>query len=184
MTIATLDELQTRARFVRDIASNRCVYVVDGIDGFARVTSQRGHGHAVELLWTDPSEAARWADVLVAEPKITALSIETLLSRHLPKLAEESRLIGANWSDAPAEPEMTAKELDTQVRRYLMENFIEQVAKNRHVWVLKGGRHIRHSDHTASGRRGSIAGVCRPRQRRARDGRCVGADHTRALANG
>lgn len=139
MSIVTLEELQTKSHFIREVALNGCVYAVEGPDGFARVGSPKQRGQDVELLWTDPAEAARWADALVTAPKITMVSIETLLARHLPKLAQEKRLIGTNWSDAPAEPELTAQDLDTQVRRRLMDHFVEQAAKNRQVWVLKGG---------------------------------------------
>ena len=139
MSIVPLEELQTRSRFIRDLALNRCAYVVEGSEGFARVPSPRRRGQQVELMWTDPSEASRWADVLVSEPRITILTIDALLSRHLPKLTEEKRLIGTNWSDALAEPEMTAADLDNQVRRRLIDTLAEQVGKTRQVWVLKGG---------------------------------------------
>ena len=139
MTIVPLEELQTKARFIRDAAFSRSVYVVEGPEGYARVASPRQAGRAVELMWTDPAEAARWADALVKAPKITQLTLEMLLSRHLPKLAEERRLIGTNWSDGPAEPELTAADFDQQVRRRLVDHLVEQSVKTRQVWVLKGG---------------------------------------------
>lgn len=139
MTVLALEELQTRSRFIRDAALNRCVYAVEGTTGYATVESPRRRGVHVELLWTDPAEATRWADVLVESPRVTILSIEMLLSRHLPKLAREGRLVGTDWSDAPVEPEMTANDLDTQLRRRLTDDFTAQVTKNRQIWVLKSG---------------------------------------------
>ena len=139
MSIVTLEELQTRSRFIRDIAHNRCAYVVEGAEGYAKVPSPRNRGHDVELMWTDPAEATRWADALVSEPRVMVFSLEALLARHLPKLAEEGRMVGTNWSDAPVEPELAAKDLDSQVRRRLMEMFVETATKSRQVWVLKGG---------------------------------------------
>lgn len=137
MTVVALEELQTRSRFIRDAVLNRCVYAVEGTTGFAKVDSPRRRGMQVELLWTDPAEATRWADVLVEAPRVTILTLEALLSRHLPKLAQDDRLVGTDWSDAPAEPEMTANDLDTQLRRRLMDDFTEQAARNRQVWVLR-----------------------------------------------
>ncbi len=139
MTVVALEELQTRSRFIRDVVLNRSVYAVEGTTGFAKVDSPRRRGIEVELLWTNPAEAMRWADVLVEDPRVTVLTIETLLSRHLPKLAQEGRLVGTDWSDAPVEPEMTANDLDTQLRRGLMDDFTGQAARNRQVWVLKSG---------------------------------------------
>ncbi len=137
MAVVNLEELQARTAFVRDLASSGGAYVVEGAAGIARVPSPRRRGVDVELMWTDRDEAARWADALVQAPKITALSIDTLLARHLPKLADEGRLIGGNWSDSPAEPEFAAHDLDQQVRRRLIEQFVESAAKTRQVWVLK-----------------------------------------------
>ncbi len=139
MTIVGLDELQVRSRFVRDVALNGCVFAVEGVNGYARVASPKRAGQMVELLWTDQSEAQRWADVLVAEPRIVVLTLDMLLSRYLPKLGDEKRLVGINWSDAPVEAEMTAYDLDQQLRRALMDQLIAQALKSRQVWVLKGG---------------------------------------------
>ncbi len=139
MSIVPLEELQTRSKFIHELALNRCAYAVEGAEGLARVPSPRKRGQNVELMWTDPAEATRWSDALVAEPKLAMLSLETLLLRHLPKLAEEKRLIGTNWSDAPSEPEMTAADLDLHVRRRLIELFVESASKTRQVWLLKGG---------------------------------------------
>ena len=139
MTIVTLEDLQTRSQFVRELASHGCAYVVEGADGYARVPSPRRQGHEVELMWTSREEAVRWADALVEQPKITAMPLEVLLSRHLPKLAEEGRLLGVNWSDAPSEPEIAANDLDAQVRRQLVTQFVDAATRTRQVWVLKIG---------------------------------------------
>jgi hypothetical protein len=139
MTVVALEELQAKSRFIRDVVLNRCVYAVEGTTGFARVDSPRRRGIQVELLWTNPAEAARWADVLVEAPRVTILTIEMLLSRRLPKLAQEGRLVGTDWSDVPVEPEMAATDLDTQLRRRMIDDFSEQAAKNRQVWILRNG---------------------------------------------
>ena len=139
MTVVALEELQTRSRFIHTAALQRTVYAVEGAEGLAHVASPRIRGRDVELLWTDPIEAQRWADVLVTEPRVVSIPMDMLLARHLPKLAEQGRAIGMNWSDAPAEPEMTAQDLDAQLRRKLIELLVEQATKTRQVWVLKGG---------------------------------------------
>ena len=136
-TVVNLEDLQTRTAFVRDLAARGCAYVVEGAEGIARVPSPRRRGIDVELMWTDHAEAQRWADCLVTSPKITALTTETLLGRHLPRLAEDRRLVGTNWSDGPAEPEFLPADLDQHVRRRMIDQFVEQAAKTRQVWVLK-----------------------------------------------
>ena len=134
-SVVHLEDLQARTHFVRELVARGCAYVVEGSEGMARVPSPRRRGVEVELMWTDPAEAARWADALVAAPKITPLTLETMLGRYLPRLAEERRLIGGNWSDAPAEPEFTAADLDQQLRRRMIDQFVEITAKTRQVCI-------------------------------------------------
>jgi len=136
-TVVNLEELQTRTHFVRELVTYGCAYVVEGPEGIARVPSPRRRGVDVELMWTDRIEAARWADALVAQPKITPLTLETLFGRYLPRLAEEGRLIGGNWSDAPVEPEFVAADLDQQLRRRMIDQFVQSAAKTRQVWILR-----------------------------------------------
>jgi Protein of unknown function (DUF2750) len=139
MSVVNLEELQTRTAFVREVAALGQAYAVEGTEGIARVQSPRRKRQLVELLWSSRTEAARWADVLVTAPRIVTLPIEALLTRHLPKLAAESHLIGTDWSDRPAEPEITAAELDQQLRRALLDQFVSTAAKTRQVWLLKTG---------------------------------------------
>ena len=137
MTVVNLDELQTRTGFIREAAAIGCAYLVEGAAGLAHVPSPRRRGQMVELMWSSRTEAARWADALVNNPRLLTLPLDALLSRHLPQLAGERRLIGTNWSDAPAEPEINAAELDRLLRRRLIDQFVETAAKTRQVWVLK-----------------------------------------------
>ena len=137
MTVVALEELQTRSRFISEIAAQGCAYVVEGDAGLARVPSQRRKGQSVLLMWSLKAEAARWADALVKAPKVVAVSCETLLTRQLPHASEDTSLIGADWSDAPAEPELTAYDLDQSLRRHYIQQLTESATKMRHVWVLK-----------------------------------------------
>jgi Protein of unknown function (DUF2750) len=137
MSVVHLEELQCRMGFVRDVAASGAAYVVEGQEGIARVPSPRRRGLSVELMWSQRQEAERWADVLVDAPRVAVVSLETLLVRHLPKLSDERRLVGVDWSAEPAEPEFVAGELDQQLRRRLVEQLVETAAKTRQVWLLK-----------------------------------------------
>jgi Protein of unknown function (DUF2750) len=139
MTVVHLEELQTRTAFVREVAEQRRAYIVEGTEGVARVLSPRNRGQSVELIWSNRAEAARWADVLVTDPKITELPIEALLSRHLPRAAGGRLRMGVDWSASLAEPEITAGDLDQQVRRRLLDQLVESATKTRQVWLLKSG---------------------------------------------
>jgi hypothetical protein len=139
MTIVPLEELQTRASFVRTVAAGGRVHLVEGSEGFARVPSPRQPGRMVELMWAERAEAARWADALVREPRVITLGLDALLARHLPKLAEDKLVVGCDWSDAPAEPEISAVELDRLLRRHLIDSCVDLANKTRQVWILKSG---------------------------------------------
>jgi Protein of unknown function (DUF2750) len=139
MSVVNLEELQTRTIFVRNVAALGLAYVVEGREGLARVTSPRRKGQPVELMWSSREEAARWADVLAPEPKIVALPVDALLSRHLPRLAAEHTRVGVDWSENPTDPEMAPSDLDQQLRRRLLDQLVETAAKSRQVWLLKSG---------------------------------------------
>ncbi len=139
MSVVNLEELQTRTAFVREVAAQGQAYAVEGTEGLARVHSPRRKRQLVELMWSSHTEAARWADVLVAAPRVFTLPIEALLTRHLPKLAAENHLVGTDWSDRPAEPELAAADLDQHLRRALLDQFVGTAAKTRQVWLLKAG---------------------------------------------
>lgn len=137
MVVVNLEEMQARSGFVRETAATGFVFVVEGLAGIARVASQKFRGRQVELMWSKREEAVRWSDALAVEPRVTQTSLLELLSRHLPKLADERRLVGPDWTDAPCEPEMSAEELDRLLRRRLIDQLIETATKTRQVWILK-----------------------------------------------
>ncbi len=139
MSVVNLEDLQTRTAFVREVAAHGQAYIIEGREGVARVVSPRRKGEKVELMWSARAEAARWADVLVAEPKIVALPLDLLLSRYLPRLAAEHHRVGVDWSDGPAEPEMAAADVDQQLRRRLLDQLVETATKTRQIWLLKTG---------------------------------------------
>ncbi len=124
---------------MREVAVQGQAYAVEGTEGLARVQSPRRKRPMVELMWSSHAEAARWADVLASAPRIITLPMETLLTRHLPKLAADNHLVGTDWSDRPAEPELAAADLDQHLRRALLDKLVSTAAKTRQVWLLKTG---------------------------------------------
>jgi Protein of unknown function (DUF2750) len=139
MSVVNLEDLQTRTGFVRDVAAAGVAYVVEGREGVARVASPRRKAQQVELMWSTRAEAARWADLLAVEPKIVALPVDTLLARHLPRLAIEQLRVGIDWSDSAVDPEMAPSELDQHLRRRLVDQLVETATKSRQLWLLKSG---------------------------------------------
>ncbi|MEQ1649542.1 MAG: DUF2750 domain-containing protein [Hyphomicrobiaceae bacterium] len=131
------DDAVARDAFVRDVLASGVCFVVEGADGKVRVPSPRHPGCHVELLWSDRAEATRWASVLATKSQIRAVALHTLIAEHLPSLTVASVFAGPDWSDLPAEPEVTGAELSYSLRRALAVEFAAAAHTTRQVWLLK-----------------------------------------------
>lgn len=135
--VLNADDMAARDAFVRGVTANGVCFVVEGLDGNVRVPSSRHPGYHVELLWSDRAEATRWASVLTAQSQIRAINLSNLLAEHLPTLADTGLNAGPDWSDVPAEPEVTGTELSLMLRIALASNFAQAAHTARQVWLLK-----------------------------------------------
>lgn len=132
-----IPELAHRDRFIRKAVGQRNVYVVAGEDGLARVTSPADPKREVTLMWTSEEEAARWADVLTANPRVKPIDIGGLVSDVLPKLASLSRTVGLDWSSEPLEVEIDPLDLAARMRQEGVEIFLQRARLRRTVWTLE-----------------------------------------------
>jgi hypothetical protein len=122
--------------FVRRCVEARHVWLVSGTEGYARVDSQRHHGKQVALAWSERSEAARWADVLAAKPRIESVRLTDFLAETLTAIGRLDLLLGPNWTDEPIEPELKAIELSQAVRQGMVDGFATEALQHHAVWLL------------------------------------------------
>ena len=132
-----IPELSQRDRFVRRAVAQKGVWAVAGEDGLARVASPDNPGQDVTLLWTAESEARRWADVLVKNPRVKMIPLNDLIADVLPKLAELDRLAGLDWSADPIECEVDPNDLIARMRHEGVESFLQRTRLHGSVWMLE-----------------------------------------------
>ncbi|MGD9671209.1 MAG: DUF2750 domain-containing protein [Hyphomicrobiaceae bacterium] len=132
-----IPELSQRDRFVRRAVAQKGVWAVAGEEGLARVASPDNPGREVTLLWTAESEAHRWADVLVTNPRVKMIPLNELIADVLPKLAELNRLAGLDWSADPIECEVDPNDLIARIRQEGVESFLQRTRLNNSVWMLE-----------------------------------------------
>lgn len=132
-----IPELSQRDRFVRRAVAQKGVWAVAGEDGLARVDSPDNPGYEVTLLWASQTEANRWADVLVTNPRVKFIPLNELISDVLPKLAELNRFVGLDWSAEPIECEVDPNDLIARMRHEGVEAFLQRVRLHSSVWMLE-----------------------------------------------
>jgi hypothetical protein len=131
--------LSVRDRFIERVVSGQTAFAVSGEEGLARVPSQHRSDRQVTLLWSDLSEAKRWATAIARGPRIKQLTLRDLLADILPRLGDLKRLVGTDWSSEPVEPEIDPLDLAARLRRALVDGCIRRSIGQGHVFVLAGG---------------------------------------------
>lgn len=132
-----IPQLSQRDRFVRRAVAQRSVWAVVGDEDLAHVASPETPGTEVTLLWTAQSEALRWADVLATNPRIEIIPLNKLIAEVLPKLAEQKRRVGPDWSADPIECEVDPFDLIASLRHESLEAFLQRMRLNNSVWILE-----------------------------------------------
>jgi Protein of unknown function (DUF2750) len=133
---------QVIARFVQGAVLTRQVWVVAGVDGIASVPSPTAPGCATFLVWSHHTEAARWADVLIAEPQVLSLTVASFLAETLPAIAAVNGLLGTDWSTDPIEAEAQPVAIAADMRAELVRDFATVALKTRSVWLLQDAGEI------------------------------------------
>jgi Protein of unknown function (DUF2750) len=131
-----LDAAQLARGFVQRVAQSRSLWAVYGKDGIAHTPSQIAPGHRTYLVWSGHHEAARWADVLTANPQLACIELTSFLSEVLPGIAAEHSTVAVDWSAEPIEPEVAPLTLAHDIRDALVSEFTTLALKTRMIWVL------------------------------------------------
>lgn len=134
-----LDDQAVLERFARKVVAGGAAYAVSGADGIAGVPSKSGSARLVEFLWSDRTEALRWADALVDAPTVVTLDLAALTGPYLARVKDAGHRVGADWSDGPDEAEFEAGVVADALSAAMLEEFDDAIAAERHVWLLRAG---------------------------------------------
>lgn len=124
--------------FVRRVALSMTLYAVSGESGLARAPSRLKSGQDVTFLWSERTEAEKWASCVAENPRIKELPLGEVLSSLLPGLAAHGRRVGTDWSDGPDEPEVEPLELAASLREGMVGAFASRAVATGSVWVVSG----------------------------------------------
>lgn len=124
--------------FIQRATETMTVYAVAGEEGLARAKSRFKDGREVTFLWSQRSEAEKWAGCIAENPRIKELPLGEVISSLLPGLAAHGRRVGTDWSDGPDEPELEPLELAGSLREGLAAAFSSRVVTSGSVWVVSG----------------------------------------------
>jgi hypothetical protein len=127
--------------FVQGAVLGRAIYAVIGSDGIAAVTSPSDPSRPSYLFWSHQAEAERWADALVADPRVVAIDLPSFLSTTAPAMRAADALAGIDWN-ADSEVELEAAALAVHLREELVREFAVVAFKTRTVWMLQNAAGI------------------------------------------
>lgn len=105
-----IPELAQRDRFVRRaVAEGRVLTLAD--EENASVPSQKVAGRTVQLFWSSPIEAGRWAEALAGNRELQDISLEVFATDILPGIATAKGFVGTDWVSDPIEAEIDPRDL-------------------------------------------------------------------------
>ena len=100
-----IPELGQRDRCVkRAVKEGRVFTLAD--EQSACVASQRTSGRTVQLFWSCPKEAKRWAKALTGDDGLQEIPLLDFAADILPGLKSGKGLAGTDWVSDPVEPEI------------------------------------------------------------------------------
>lgn len=105
-----IPELAQRDRFVRRaVAEGRVLTLAD--EENASVPSQKVAGRTVQLFWSSPLEAERWAEALAGNSELQDIPLEVFATDILPGIAKAKGFAGTDWVSDPIEAEIDPRDL-------------------------------------------------------------------------
>ena len=108
-----IPELAQRDRFIRRaVSEGRVLTFAD--EETASVPSQKVRGRTVQLFWSSPIEATRWAEALAGNNELQDIELATFAADILPGIAKAKGFAGTDWVSDPIEAEVDP--IDLQIR--------------------------------------------------------------------
>lgn len=104
----------------------------------ACVPSQKNTGRTVQLFWSCPKEAKRWAKALAGEDGLQEISLLDFAGDILPGLKSGKGLAGTDWVSDPIEPEVEPADLLLRLKMEAVLVFLALVSERGAVFMAEG----------------------------------------------
>lgn len=132
-----IPELAQRDRFVkRAVKEGRVFTLAD--EQSACVPSQRTPGRTVQLFWSCPKEAKRWAKALSGEDGLQEIALVELAADILPGLKSGKGIAGTDWVSDPIEPEIEPLDLLLRLKTEAVNAYLGLVFERGEVYMAEG----------------------------------------------
>jgi hypothetical protein len=130
-----IPELAQRDRFVRRaVAEGRVLTLAD--EENASVPSQKVAGRTVQLFWSSPIEAGRWAEALAGNRELQDISLEAFATDILPGIATGKGLVGTDWVSDPIEAEIDPRDLLIRLKTEAIPHYVNLAREKREVYLV------------------------------------------------
>ncbi|HET6390617.1 DUF2750 domain-containing protein [Hyphomicrobium sp.] len=132
-----IPELAQRDRFVRRaVAEGRVLTLAD--EENASVPSQKVSGRTVQLFWSSPLEAERWAEALAGNTDLQDISLEVFATDILPGIATAKGLVGTDWVSDPIEAEIDPRDLLIRLKTEAIPAYAAAIRAKGEVYLVGG----------------------------------------------
>lgn len=130
-----IPELAQRDRFVRRAAAEGRVLTLADEEN-ASVPSQKVPGRTVQLFWSSPIEAGRWAEALAGNRELQDISLEVFATDILPGIATAKGFVGTDWVSDPIEAEIDPRDLLIRLKTEAIPFYAAAVREKREVYLV------------------------------------------------
>jgi Protein of unknown function (DUF2750) len=132
-----IPELGQRDRFVRRaVKEGRVLTLAD--EEMASVKSQKFPERTVQLFWSSPIEAKRWAEALTGNADLQDISIATFAADILPGLRAAKGLAGTDWVADPIEAEVDPADLQLRLKAESLPGYLRAISGRGEVYLVAG----------------------------------------------
>lgn len=132
-----IPELGQRDRFVRRAVKEGRVLTLQD-EGNASVPSQKYPGRIVQLFWSSPIEAKRWAEALTGNANLQEIPLTTFAADILPGIRAAKGLAGTDWVADPIEAEVDPADLLLRLKADALPNYVRAIAARGEVYLVAG----------------------------------------------
>lgn len=132
-----IPELGQRDRFVRRaVKEGRVLTLAD--EEMASVPSQKFPGRTVQLFWSSPIEAKRWAEALTGNASLQEIPLTTFAADILPGIRAAKGLAGTDWVADPIEAEVDPADLLLRLKADALPNYIRAITARGEIYLVAG----------------------------------------------
>ena len=130
-----IPELAQRDRFIRRAVSEGRVLTLADEEN-ASVASQKVAGRTVQLFWSSPIEAGRWAEALAGNTDLQDIPLTTFAADILPGIATAKGLVGTDWVADPIEAEVDPRDLQIRLKVEAVQAYVNAARGRGEVFLV------------------------------------------------